>query len=159
MAEKKGNGVNWTTENDRKLLLHVMNRPNLKPADHDQLVTIFPGATRNSIAVRLSKLRVEQRKAYDALGWALPEAQSARTVGPRKKITKNLSLALPKEENAGLRKRSNGAKEEVKSDNGEDSDERSQSMTRKTRMGNEPKRRRVDVMLSEDSLEDDADMA
>jgi hypothetical protein len=68
-------------------------------------------------------------------------------------------LALPNEENAGLRKRSNGAKEEVKSDNGEDSDERSQSMTRKTGMGNEPKRRRVDVILSEDSLEDDADMA
>jgi len=68
-------------------------------------------------------------------------------------------LALPKEENAGLRKRSNGAKEEAKSDNGEDSDERSQSMTRKTGMGNEPKRRRVDVILSEDSLEDEADMA
>jgi hypothetical protein len=67
-------------------------------------------------------------------------------------------LSLPKEENAGLRKRSNGVKE-VKSDNGEDSDERSQSMTRKTGMGNEPKRRRVDVTLSEDSLEDDADMA
>jgi hypothetical protein len=67
-------------------------------------------------------------------------------------------LALPKEENAGLRKRSNGVKE-VKSDNGEDSDERSQSMTRKTGMGNETKRRRVDVTLSEDSLEDEADMA
>ena len=67
-------------------------------------------------------------------------------------------MALPKEENAGLRKRSNGIKE-VKSDDGEDSDERSQSMTRKTEMGNEPKRRRVDVTLSEDSLEDEVDMA
>lgn len=68
-------------------------------------------------------------------------------------------MALPKEGDAGLRKRSNGIKEEVKSDNGEDSDERSQSMTRKTRMGNELKRRRVDVTLSEETLEDEADMA
>lgn len=67
-------------------------------------------------------------------------------------------MALPKEENAGLRKRSNGVKE-VKSDNGEDGDERGQSMTRKTGMRNGPKRRRVDVTLSEDSLEDEADMA
>ena len=67
-------------------------------------------------------------------------------------------MALPKEENARIRKRSNGIKE-VKSDNGEDSDERGKSMTRKTGMGNEPKRRRVDVALSEDSLEDEADMA
>jgi len=68
-------------------------------------------------------------------------------------------LALPKEENARLRKRSNGIKEEVKSDNGENRDERSQSMTRKTGMGNESKRRRVDVTLSEDSLDDEADVA
>ena len=65
---------------------------------------------------------------------------------------------MPKEGDAGLRKGSNGIKE-VKSDNGEDSDERSQSMTRKTKMGNELKRRRVDVTLSEDSLEDEADIA
>ena len=67
-------------------------------------------------------------------------------------------MSLPKEENAGLRKRSNGVKE-VKSDNGEDSDERSKSMTRKTGMGNKLKRRRFDVTLTEDSLEDEADMA
>ncbi|OCL10151.1 hypothetical protein AOQ84DRAFT_438522 [Glonium stellatum] len=135
-----------------------MNRPNLKPTDHDQLATLFPGATRNAIAIRLSKLRIEQRKAYEALGWPLPEVQAARTVGPRKKSAKDQHLALPTEKNIKARKPGLGIKEEVKSDNGGGSDEGSQPMRRHMRTTNRAKRRRVDSTPDEGSLQDEVEV-
>ncbi|KAF2181772.1 hypothetical protein K469DRAFT_588636, partial [Zopfia rhizophila CBS 207.26] len=82
----------WTAENDRKLLILTQGR-SLMQDDYNQLVTAFPGTNFNGVRIRVSKLRVEQRKMYEELGWTLHDAgtPSSKSVRGGGKCTPNAS--------------------------------------------------------------------
>ncbi|KAJ4363347.1 hypothetical protein N0V95_001120 [Ascochyta clinopodiicola] len=77
----------WTAENDRLLLILTMGRT-LTTEDYSKLVEAIPGSNYNGVRIRVSKMRIEQRSRYEALGWGAVEdgktSKTAKTTGEKK---------------------------------------------------------------------------
>ncbi|KZM21830.1 uncharacterized protein EKO05_0003145 [Ascochyta rabiei] len=58
----------WTAENDRLLLILTMGRT-LTTDDYSRLVDAIPGSNYNGVRIRASRMRIEQRSRFEALGW------------------------------------------------------------------------------------------
>ncbi|KAF1933397.1 uncharacterized protein M421DRAFT_195917 [Didymella exigua CBS 183.55] len=72
----------WTPENDRIVLLLSFGR-NIGPADYVKFVTALPaGANFQGVRQRISKLRMEQKKKYEDLGWELTTEATAKAKAP-----------------------------------------------------------------------------
>ncbi|KAJ4379133.1 hypothetical protein N0V86_005176 [Didymella sp. IMI 355093] len=72
----------WTPENDRTLLLLSLGR-NIGTADYEKFVTALPaGANFQGVRQRISKLRMEQKKKYEDLGWELTTQATTKTKAP-----------------------------------------------------------------------------
>ncbi|KAL1608735.1 hypothetical protein SLS59_001925 [Nothophoma quercina] len=72
----------WTPENDRTLLLLSLGR-NVGTADYEKFVTAVPaGANFQGVRQRISKLRVEQKKKYEELGWELTTEATTKAKTP-----------------------------------------------------------------------------
>ncbi|KAF2639004.1 hypothetical protein P280DRAFT_481775 [Massarina eburnea CBS 473.64] len=68
----------WTVENERKLLLLCMGRPNLNPNDYREFINALPaGANYNGVRIKVSKFRIEQRAIYAEQGWTAPDGKPA----------------------------------------------------------------------------------
>ncbi|KAI4678921.1 uncharacterized protein J4E88_006209 [Alternaria novae-zelandiae] len=71
-AAAEGGAFRWTLENEKKLLILTQGRY-LTAEDYERIVGVFPGTSIKGVQVRVSLLRVEQRKLYEEYGWTLPE--------------------------------------------------------------------------------------
>ncbi|RYN79029.1 hypothetical protein AA0117_g3849 [Alternaria alternata] len=87
-SEAEGGAFRWTLENEKKLLILTQGRY-LTGEDYERIVTVFPGTNKKGVQVRVSLLRVEQRKLFEEYGWTLPEgaAKAKGPVTPRKNTT------------------------------------------------------------------------
>ncbi|CAN9384865.1 unnamed protein product [Alternaria alternata] len=103
-SEAEGGAFRWTLENEKKLLILNQGRY-LTGEDYERIVTVFPvtltplistllkpqpqGTNKKGVQVRVSLLRVEQRKLFEEYGWTLPEgaAKAKGPVTPRKNTT------------------------------------------------------------------------
>ncbi|KAF2631309.1 hypothetical protein BU25DRAFT_227445 [Macroventuria anomochaeta] len=72
----------WTPENDRTLLLLSLGR-NIGTADYEKFVTALPaGANFQGVRQRICKLRAEQKKKHEDMGWELTREATAKTKAP-----------------------------------------------------------------------------
>ncbi|KAF2868507.1 hypothetical protein BDV95DRAFT_609984 [Massariosphaeria phaeospora] len=112
----------WTAEHDRTLLILTMGRtlagkdyhdlvqalpgtvpPELLPAfsapstpSPPSQLTHTPGTNFNGVRIRVSKLRIEQRKLMTELGWDLPEFSQPRGATKEKPEKKSPAAAKAK---------------------------------------------------------------
>ncbi|KAI4678923.1 uncharacterized protein J4E88_006211 [Alternaria novae-zelandiae] len=89
-ADTGGDGAfRWTPENELTLLLLTMGRAPTKD-DYIKLVDALPPGTNwNAIRQRFSKLRKDQQKRFEELGWDMPDgvaaAKTPKTTTPKKR--------------------------------------------------------------------------
>ncbi|KAJ4402266.1 hypothetical protein N0V91_007299 [Didymella pomorum] len=67
----------WTPENDRILLLLALGRAT-GPADYEKFVSALSGANFQGVRQRISKLRMEQKRKYEDMGWELTTEATAK---------------------------------------------------------------------------------
>ncbi|KAI4941381.1 hypothetical protein J4E86_010413 [Alternaria arbusti] len=96
-GEAKGGAFRWTLENEKKLLILTQGRY-LTAEDYERIVGVFPGTSIKGVQVRVSLLRVEQRKLYEEYGWTLPEG-GAKAKTP---VTTPRKTPLSKKRGAGV---------------------------------------------------------
>ncbi|OCK82839.1 hypothetical protein K432DRAFT_423857 [Lepidopterella palustris CBS 459.81] len=159
MAEK----FKWTVENERKLLLLILGRVPSSDKEYKDLLPSFPGTNLNGVKIRVSRLRVEQRKLLEQVGTELPADAKSRpattkfTTG-RKPAARKTALAIQNEpeivgepaEPTNPRKRGRGAvKKPVDSNTEEDSEDlaRGTSYNTKALTGAGQKLRRVEASV------------
>ncbi|KAI4704909.1 hypothetical protein J4E89_009494 [Alternaria sp. Ai002NY15] len=101
-AAAEGGAFRWTLENEKKLLILTQGRY-LTAEDYERIVGVFPGTSIKGVQVRVSLLRVEQRKLYEEYGWTLPEGGAkAKTPVTTPRKTPNNKTASGKKRGAGI---------------------------------------------------------
>ncbi|KAF2446199.1 hypothetical protein P171DRAFT_483565 [Karstenula rhodostoma CBS 690.94] len=88
-GEDNGGKFSWTVENEKKLLLFMLNTTSFSQEDNERLAaSAFPGSSHNSIRQRTSKLRQEHRALYEEYGWTCPDGKPAtKSDTPKKTAT------------------------------------------------------------------------
>ncbi|KAL0635562.1 hypothetical protein Q9L58_005493 [Maublancomyces gigas] len=79
--------VVWTSENDRKLLIRLIER-SAKSYDTVELCKMFPGATPKAIEERIAKLKREAK----AMDHPKPRNHPKGKSGPKKRVATDASL-------------------------------------------------------------------
>ncbi|KAG9195877.1 hypothetical protein G6011_00998 [Alternaria panax] len=97
-----GGKFSWTAENDRTLLVLTMGRA-LTTEDFHKLAkdALPPGTNWNAVRQRVSKMRVEQRKRFEDLGWAMPESAAKTPTKTPKGTPKKRAAATDKNDEGG----------------------------------------------------------
>ncbi|KAI4918657.1 hypothetical protein J4E90_003044 [Alternaria incomplexa] len=100
-ADTAGDGAfRWTPENELTLLLLTMGRAPTKD-DYVKLVDALPPGTNwNAIRQRFGKLRKDQQKRFEELGWDMPDGSAAAKT-PKTGTPKKRAAAADKGEDGG----------------------------------------------------------
>ncbi|KAI4613295.1 uncharacterized protein J4E87_009942 [Alternaria ethzedia] len=115
-AAAEGGAFRWTLENEKKLLILTQGRY-LTAEDYERIVGVFPGTSIKGVQVRVSLLRVEQRKLYEEYGWTLPEG------GAKAKTPVTTPRKTPGGKTANGKKRGADVLDAVEGDGGDGLDE------------------------------------
>ncbi|KAF9695320.1 hypothetical protein EKO04_007156 [Ascochyta lentis] len=146
-AETGDTKFSWTAENDRLLLILTMGRT-LTSDDYHKLAETMPGSNYNGVRIRVSKMRVEQRKRFEVLGWGEPENASVKAAARQKTAVTKEGKTAAKKAVAGKRKGS----PEDRGDGGE-----AQSWVKKARVGKEESggAEEGEVVVKEEGVEEE----